>query len=1046
MKCGQFMFATSIAYMCFLTVAFGATAATVTNRWVGASGGDWGVDANWSLGHVPKADELAYFDFSGQAMEISVNDEYTVGTWYVAKASKSAPLTFKGTGKIVHGGYSPSPYIQNNHPFTLDGVTFDIGSFHSLWYSPVTLKNGGTFISGDYVYLWNSTANLTVNGGSFRGGKLLWDANVSVTIENGDVFCTDLDMRDVKDDNGDKKYYSLKMSINEGGSFSCSKAFNLYRTSSLTVNGGSITTEGSFNVEPEVDLNLISGAITNSAALNDKRFILENKGVAVCIKNSSNKAVFFDDVTDGDVLVFNAPFHVPNGYFSTTNSLTLVSSHPFQVERFYYLSGSTAKALFTLKLDQLVVGKGCIMDSGDGDARTYKIEGPTVWRPTVEAMNPNTSRTVYPQLDGELVIDTRDWIDPEQSRKLAIRNLGSDNGNGALVIRGGGGFSMTHLYSYFPYRYVTVEDGSTLELQPFANSEFSPLNAMKITLGANATLKIPGGTNCVAASDWIIDPSARIVVDIPAGTPAGGLAVLRDYSGKLADCSSQVVLTGDGAEGWTTHFAEGTLSLVKSVGEVDGEYTYEWTGGAGTRKWADGLNWYGQAAPEKEDKTSICVFGASASAEAITEIDFNISGSYLGQLHFRNSAIKPFAVTSTGERTFFLDGANNSSASIYSASAVPQYVKLRFRRTGAGNRFSFVAGSGPIMIDAPVTYCAENCKLSACGDIRVVSDLKWPQLSLSSLISKSSPGTRLTVLPGATVTITNQITGFGGGSTSFNVQKGGRIEFLAGDGRFYRWTAKGGKHIIDGTMSVAIPCQGGRDQAYGGEGTLSLSSVAPYSAASAIVLQDSLTLELASDWITVAPDVDFPLTLKVASFSSPTLKVDSNWKYGPASGASVQTQPTERALNIGRSAVFTVDANGHIAEFVDPVAGDGTLSITNGTLKLPGAVSEGVTVRLEDGGALLVCGNLAVGGLEAAGGVLRYDAGGILDCPEIDDLSKLEFEFSGGVPTGWTTVLVSTNPINGNVTTSGVESRVVAVDGVYQLQCRKDIGFHFIVR
>jgi hypothetical protein len=565
---------------------------------------------------------------------------------------------------------------------------------------------------------------------------------------------------------------------------------------------------------------------------------------------------------------------------------------------------------------------------------------------------------------------------------------------------------------------------------------------MKITLGANATLKIPGGTNCVSATKWIIDPTARIVVDIPADTPAGGLAVLRDYSGTLADCSSQVVLTGDGAEGWTTHFAEGMLSVVKSVGEVDGKYKYEWTGGAGTGSWMVDGNWFGGKTPPKE-KTTQCVFG---SADSITEINFDQSGWYLGQMYFRNSAIKPFTITSAGERTFFLNGLYTPSASIYSESAVPQYVKIKFRKTGAGSAFSFVATSGPIMIDAPATDYSQNCILSACGDVRVVRNLKWPQLSLSHLIVESTPGTRLTVLPGATITVTNQITAFGGGNTAFNIQKGGRIEFLEGEGRFYRWAAKGGKHVIDGTMSVAIPCQGGKDQVYGGEGTLSLSAVEPYSAASAIILQDMITLELASNWVTVSQDADFPFTLKVASFSSPTLKVDSDWKYGPAADSGTQTDTMSRALNIGRSAVFTVDAGGHEVEFADPVAGEGTLSITNGTLKLTGAVSEGVTVKLEDGGALIVGNECAVGKLEAAGGVLRCIAGGVLECPEIGDLSKLDFEFSGGVPASWTTVLVSANPISGNVATSGVESRVVFADGVYQLQCRKDIGFHIILR
>lgn len=1041
MKKAAFFAVPAACAMCSLA-AFGATTYK-TNQWVGATGGDWGEGSNWSLGHVPADDEMAYFDFSGKSMEIAVNAEYKVGTWYVTKASKSAPLTFKGTGKILHNGYSPSPYIYNNHPFTLDGVTFDIGNFESLWYSPVTLRNGGTFITTKQVYLWNGSANMTVDGGAFRGGNLLWAANVSLTVGNGEVSCANFDMYNATDDSGAKKYYAMNMSLNEGAAFSCSGNFNFYQTSSLTMDGGSITTKGAFNVEPEVSLNLLSGAITNNAALHDKRFVTENRGVAMCIKASGDKAVFFDDVADGDTLTFNAPFHIPNGYFSTTNTLTLKSGHPFETERFYYPSGSTGKAYLTLRLSQIISGAGCIFNTASGSARSFRLEGTTVWRPTVEIMNPAVSRTVYPQLDGELVIDTRDWNDPSLARSLAIRNLGSANGNGALVVRGGGEFSMTHLYSYFPYRHVKVEEGTTLTMLPYENSEYAPLNAMKITLEANATLKIPGGTSCVAASGWEIDPTARIVVDIPAGTPAGGLAVLRDFSGKLADCSDQVVLTGDGAEGWSVHFSEGTLSAVKSVGEVDGKYTHEWTGANNTDKWADALNWYGGSAPVKESKTTMCAFGA---ADSITVTDFNISGSYLGQLVFRNSAIKPFAVTSAGERTFFMSGGGDSSASVFSESAVPQYIKLQFRRTGASNRFSFVSVNGPTIIDAPVHYPPQGGILTAFGDVRVKTDLKWPQLGLYWSAGRFFPSSHLAVMDGATVTVANQTTEFKDNKGAFIVHEGGVLRFLDGGGGFYRWSAAGAKHIINGTMSLEVPLQGGKNQVYGGKGTLEIARNEPYSAAASLVMQDGITLDLASDWLTVADGADFPHVLAAASFSAPTLRLNGDWTYGPAADASTQTAPSARALDIGRSATLTVDAGGHSAEFADPVAGEGTLAIANGTLRLAGGVAPEVTVKLAEEGMLEVDGELAIGKLEAAGGALKYKTGGVLECAQIDDVSRLEFDFPNGAPGSWTTVLVSSSPVSGEVAHGGLESRVLAVDGGYALQCRKDIGFRFIVR
>ena len=1020
-----------------------APAATVTNKWI-AVNGNWCDGENWSLGRCPTDSEMAYFDFSGHSVEIVVDDEYKVGTIYVVDAAKSAPLTFKGSGKIIHNGYSPSPYIYRNHPFTLDGVTIDIGDFESLWYSPMTIKNGGAYKTKRRVYLWTANANLTIDGGSLIGGELGYGANVSVSVKDGELNCSKFTMRDVINTDGSKKIYNLNLDIKEDGAVNCANDMELHGASSLKLNGGALTVGGRIKLDETVSLDLSFGAITNGTQLTDKRFVTENKGVPITV-TASGDAVFFGGLADGDILEFKAPFHIPNGKFCVTNRLVLVSDHTFEAERIVYATGAGAWSLpLTLKLSELVLGEYSIFDTATGNARVINMEGPTTWRPTVESMNPKTSRTVYPHLDGELVVDTRDWYDPSLNRHMAIRNLGSRNGNGAIVVRGGGSFYMTHLYSYYPFRYVRVESGTTLELGLFGNTEYSSLNAGKITLGAGSVLKIPGGTNCVAAMDWEIDDTAKIQVNIPAETPPGGLAVLRDYSGRLRDVSAQVEIVGEGADGWRAFFNAGTLAVVKSVGGVDGVYPLEWTGGAGTDKWADDANWYGGTAPLKTNMTSVCVFGA---ADSITQTDFNIAGSYLGQLVFRNTAIKPFTVSSEGERTFFKSGAANTEASIYSESAVPQYVNLRFRRTGQGNRLSFVSANAPIVITSPVTHPPSNGELTACGDIRVATELTWPRINMHAVNSMRSPHSHFAIMPEGSLTVTNQTSYFGAGGTSFYVQRGGTLHFQAGtDDAFYGWSVYSGKHIIDGTMTVDVPFKGGANQVYGGSGKLSISSNEPRSKAASIILQDSLTLELASDWHTVTADADFPFALEVSSFSAPTLKLSDNWTYGAASGSASTTDPASRAVCIGRCATLTVDAGGHEVEFADPVAGEGTLSITNGTLKLTGAVSEGVTVKLEDGGALIVGNECAVGKLEAAGGVLRCIAGGVLECPEIGDLSKLDFEFSGGVPASWTTVLVSANPISGNVATSGVESRVVFADGVYQLQCRKDIGFHIILR
>lgn len=1018
-----------------------APAATVTNKWI-AVNGNWGDGENWSLGHCPTDSEMAYFDFSGHSVEITVDEEYKVGTIYVIDAAKSAPLTFKGTGRIIHNGYSPSPYIYRNHPFTLDGVTIDIGNFESLWYSPMTIKNGGAYKTQKRVYLWTSSANLTIDGGSLIGGELGYGANVSVSVKDGELNCSKFTMRDVTNADGSKKVYNLNLDIKEGGAVNCANDMELYGASSLKLNGGALTVGGQIELDETVSLDLSSGAITNGTQLTNRRFVTENKGVPITV-TASGDAVFLEGLADGDTLEFKAPFHIPNGKFCVTNRITLVSDYPFETERIYYATGSSAStAPITVRLSELVLGEYSIFDTATGDARAINMEGPTTWRPTVESMNPKTSRTVYPHLDGELVVDTRDWNDSSLSRHVAMRNIASAKGNGAIVVRGGGSFYMTHLYNHYPFRYVRVEEGSMLELGPFENSEYSSLNAMKIVLEAGAVLKVPGGTNCVAAMEWEVDPSARIIVNIPEGIPAGGIAVLRDYSGKLSISPDQVEFTGDGATGWNASCIDGNLAAVKAVEAVDGTYAYEWTGGADTDKWTDALNWYCQEVAPKE-KTTVCAFGA---ADKINNIDFDTSGGYVGQIVLRNSATVPFTVSSSGERTFFINTANDSSKScVYSESAVPHYMNLKFRKTGAGSVFSFTSTRGPVIIGSPVSYPASGCILSACGDIRVATSQKWPQVFIYSMRGVQSPHSHLMVMPGASMLVTNQVTKFTKGNTSFYVHKDGVLDFEPGDTGFYQWTVVSGKHIVNGEMKVSVPFMGGANQVYGGSGNLAISSIVPASAASTLTIQDTLTLELASDWTTVKDDADFPFALEVSSFSAPTLKLSDNWTYGAASGSASTTDPASRAVCIGRCATLTVDAGGYTAKFADPVAGEGTLAIRNGNLKLESDISPEVSIELADTGKLVVDRDMSIGKLKASGGKLLY-SGGSLSCASIENLDGLEFEFAAGMPERWTTVMVLAGELEDLPAIHGLEFRIVEASGSVVLQCRKDAGFRFIVR
>lgn len=178
----------------FLAFASSADGAVTTNRWIGASGGSWGVADNWSLGHIPESGELAYFDFSGQTMEIAIDGDHEIGSFYVERAQKPAPLVLKGRGSVkllANAGPGTSPYIMQNHPTTLDGVTLNMTTLESLWYSPVTICNGAVLTNTTgIVRLWGPDASLAVENATVAlGGLLGYAASANALVLNGGSVC-----------------------------------------------------------------------------------------------------------------------------------------------------------------------------------------------------------------------------------------------------------------------------------------------------------------------------------------------------------------------------------------------------------------------------------------------------------------------------------------------------------------------------------------------------------------------------------------------------------------------------------------------------------------------------------------------------------------------------------------------------------------------------------------------------------------------------------------------------------------------------------------
>ena len=1016
---------------------FAAVAANAkeTNYWIGPSGGSWGTDANWSLEHVPTADE--YVDYNGTTpMTIVVDGDYVCWCFYVNTSNTKAPLTFTGSGSITasgsNGHYSKKPLI-------LDGVTLALNGRETLFYASVTLKNGAKLTSDrQKLHSWASKAEFLVEDGEISCGPICYASTPSsVTLKKGKVTCTAL-QESSRDQSG-----RCNVTI-EGGDFNCSGEFLLTNATTLAMSGGALTIGGRAKVMDTATLSLTGGAITNTATLtaSGKRLVTESKGTSFTAASSGTAVDFIEE--QDETVVFPAPFSMPNGQFITEKRATLVSDQPMEVYQFAFGPASTAETSpLTLQLKTIVARGQALFATKTGNARTHIVKGETTIRPTTDI--PSSSGTsTYPMFDGTVIVDTRDWNDESVPHDMYFRNVGSCDGNGSLSVRGGGTVSMTHSTCYYPFRTVTVESGTTLVLREHANVDYGSLCAEKIVLGPNAVLKIPGGLATARANAWEVDPTARIEVTVVDGMVAGGQTVLRGLEGLPAGLLSQVSIVGEGTAGWTLSTADGSIVLTKPVGAVDGTYPNEWTGEAGNGSWANALNWYCKEAPVKDSKTAVYAFGA---ADTVTSTDYDIAGAYLKQLVFRRSAISSFTVTSAGERTFFTYGYGANS-SVYSESALPQYVSMKFRVTG-NNTFSFTANDGPIILTGNVSYPSTTSKFQVTGDIRVSGALKWPQVTALAPTYKNSPITSLTILPGGSFTVTNQTSSLGQTGCAFYVQKNGTLTFLRGDSSSaYYWSGNvtPTKSIVDGTMSIGVPFRGGCNQAFGGSGLLRLADTDPGTKASALTLSESLTTAVSDDWTTTKAGADYPLTLKVASFSSPTLKLSADWTYGPSADAEPASEAADRALVVERESVLTVDAGGFAATFADPVKGEGTLAVTNGTVKLSGGAADLAKVRLEVTGTLEAEEGLSLGAIVSAGGTVRFADHEPIALSDTADVTGLKFEFADGVPRRWATLLTAPS-ISGAVASSDdYKTRIVETDGGYALQCRMISGALLIIR
>ena len=1016
--------------------ALAAQADVITNSWVGADGAAWGTAANWSAGHVPDGDEYVIFPDRDGSYSINVDGDYEIGCFYVdyrklangdydvnGNQTTRVDFTLTGKGTVTATGRNTTQHcVRHNRRLILDGPTLDTtgNNVVLLAYNGIIVKEGSTNLMHRLTLHWGNSY-LDVQGGFANVSSILAYRRSGSRIHVADGgFLSAASVIDASDSNGGT------LAVTVDGGIMTVNTTRLVAGCSLTFNGGDYRFRGSATIDDSVPISFNGGTNTFSFSLSDptlfRRFLVGNTNTVIrAIKAATDAVIPTESCT------INARLEIPGGCMRFTNALEIAGNQPLKTKMLYNYIDTVSNGQSespTIRFPTLVFENAFPLTSGNG--RALYIEGPTTFR-SIGNWSARPARTSYPLVSGQITIDTRDWYD-DSIKHNVMYALGA-YADASLVVTGGGSVSLVQQnVRNWSFNSVVVEEGTTLSLTNTTDSTDTPLSTDSLTLGPNTVLNMTVGgwgscTNAIYASKWNIDPTARINVIVLDTFPGGAVPVLVDMgSNNIADLSDRITVSGATNGGSLVRAGSSFVFVRKDVTTALGTYPYEWTGGGTSANWSDAANWYGGEAPPQN---VTCAFGALDSVTTSTFDTLTPSGSTIGQILFLGTAVKSFTI-SNKQLTY-----SNTGASIVSYSALPQYIATSTRTTSTLTLAT--RGFGPLVVSGTLASKYDSCVMQVSGDVRTThANAQFPKLSFITLSPAKPNRSRLFVAGGA-LTFTSQEAALNRADATFYVAKGATLTFKNGTASsMYQWTAKPARIVLDGTLDLQAPFVGGADQSYGGEGKLKIASLKPSTAASRVNLSDTLTVEAPAAWPTVDADgAETPLTLG-ASSGRPVIRAANGWTYGPAAGTTTATTPADRAAYIRAGATLAVEPGGGVATFADPVAGLGTLEITNGTLRVTGGIAPETSLAVAANASFTWDADTEVAGLLVApGGTLAF-AGGVLAVADDVSLADVTLQDAGNAlagGSGWHRVLVAKSVAGKPVMPPSWEARLVSLDG-----------------
>ena len=462
-----------------------------------------------------------------------------------------------------------------------------------------------------------------------------------------------------------------------------------------------------------------------------------------------------------------------------------------------------------------------------------------------------------------------------------------------LSVTGGSTLSFSGGKAQLLANEVTVPAGSALALQPDSMNHYLDA-AASASLGA-------GSVKIGTASPDVLPPRCPVYF-----APASADPDLSIFDTTDMPAGYTLAKTGN-----TVYLTDGT-PIIHDVSAASSSALY-WTG-VEDNTLNSAANWT-PAAPDSSTGKAVYFDGWSNMAARISS-SLRLTTMYV------KASCGPLSISPT---TSTYIRFNNSSC-IESSSAYPVVIGCKVGKSqGTDDMRVLSYGTGYIALTGGPNTSDKN-KFDAgfrfVGDVRLggswtVADMSpYPSGSISPALSP-----RLTLLPGANVSVTNQTETQT--RAGFYVVSEGAALTVSGESTAFAFSSEN-EHLVNGTMTVNCPFSATVPQTFRGRGTLTLASVSD--CAGGVKLADSLTL-VPGAW------GEAPLSVR----DTPTIAPAANWEFAPGGDISLEIAPR---------ATLTIDTGANDTTLSAPVSGGALVKTGSGKLLLnaPSNVIDRLTV------------------------------------------------------------------------------------------------------